>query len=294
MTSQTDRTALLAGLSIIVAQGSINLGAAFAKSLFPLVGPEGVAAMRTTISALILLAVARPWRVKIAWPQLKWLLIYGLVLGGMNLMIYWAIKRIPIGIAVAIELCGPLSLVLVTSRSLKDFLWFALAVGGLALLIPWEGNSHALDPLGIVFALGGALCWALYILCGRRASQVGGPVAVSIGLLAACCVTVPFALVSMPAHPPLRALGLGAIVAVLSSALPYVLEMRAMHRLPSRIVGLLSSSAPALGAIIGFVLLGERLTGLQWLAVAMMIGASAGCSLASRPPVARPRDDVMA
>lgn len=294
MTSQTDRTALLAGLSIIVAQSSINLGAAFAKSLFPLVGPEGVAALRTTISALILLAIARPWRVKFTARQLKWLLLYGLVLGCMNLMIYWAIKRIPIGIAVAIEICGPLSLVLASSRSVKDFLWLGLAVGGMALLIPWEGNAHALDPLGIVFALAAAMCWALYILCGRRASEVGGSVAVSVGMVVACCVTVPFGLASAPTSLPLHALALGAVVAVLSSALPYVLEMRAMRQLPSRIVGLLSSMAPALGAIVGFLVLDERLSGLQWLAVAMMIGASAGCSLASRPPVARPRDDVMA
>ena len=294
MTSQTDRTTLLAGLSIIVAQSSINLGAAFAKSLFPLVGPEGVAALRTTISALILLAIARPWRVKFTGRQLKWLLLYGLVLGCMNLMIYWAIQRIPIGIAVAIEICGPLSLVLASSHSVKDFLWLGLAVGGMALLIPWEGNAHALDPLGIVFALAAATCWALYILCGRRASEVGGSVAVSMGMVVACCVTVPFGLASAPASLPLHALALGAVVAVLSSALPYVLEMRAMRQLPSRIVGLLSSMAPALGAIVGFLVLDERLSGLQWLAVAMMIGASAGCSLASRPPVARPSDDVMA
>lgn len=293
MTTTNDRTALLAGLSIVVAQASINLGAAFAKSLFPIVGPEGVAALRTTISALILLTIARPWRVRITARQLKWLLLYGLVLGGMNLMIYWAIRRIPIGIAVAIELCGPLSLVLVTSRSVRDFLWLGLALGGLALLIPWEASARALDPLGIVFALSGAACWALYILCGRRASEVGGSVAVSVGMIVACCVTVPFALAAAPRHLPLHALALGAVVAVLSSALPYVLEMRAMRQLPSRIVGLLSSSAPALGAVIGFLLLGERLTALQWLAVAMMIGASAGCSLASRPPVAAAREDVM-
>lgn len=303
MTATTDRTALLASLSIVVAQASINLGAAFAKSLFPIAGPEGVAALRTTISALILLAIARPWRVPISGRQLKWLLLYGLVLGGMNLMIYWAIHRIPIGIAVAIEICGPLSLVLATSRSVKDFLWLALALGGMALLIPWEGSTRALDPLGldplgIVFALGAATCWALYILCGRRASEVGGSVAVSVGMVVACCVTVPFALASAPASLPLHALALGAVVAVLSSALPYVLEMRAMRRLSSRIVGLLSSMAPALGAIVGYLVLDERLSGLQWLAVAMLISASAGCSLATRPPVSppvsRPRDDAMA
>ncbi|WP_443478082.1 EamA family transporter [Novosphingobium aerophilum] len=294
MTAPTDRTALLAGLSIVVAQASINLGAAFAKSLFPIVGPEGVAALRTAISAVILLAIARPWRSRMSGRQLGWLLVYGLVLGGMNLMIYWAFRRIPIGIGVAIEICGPLGVVLATSRSLRDFLWLGLALGGLALLIPWPGRAAPLDLAGIGFALGAAACWALYILCGKRAAQVGSSTAVSIGMTVACLVTVPFGIASAPASLPLPALGLGFVVAILSSALPYMLEMRAMTQLPSRIVGLLSSMAPALGAIVGFAVLGERLTGLQWLAVAMMIAASAGCSLAARSPVASPRDEAMA
>ncbi|WP_334181636.1 EamA family transporter [Novosphingobium sp.] len=289
-----DRTALLAGLSIVVAQASINLGAAFAKSLFPLLGPEGVAALRTTISAVILLAIARPWRSRITARQLRWLLVYGLVLGGMNLMIYWAFRRIPIGIGVAIEICGPLGVVLATSRSLRDFLWLALALGGLALLIPWPGRAQPLDLAGIAFALAAAACWALYILCGKRASEVGSTTAVSVGMTVACLVTVPFGIASAPASLPLHALALGLVVALLSSALPYMLEMRAMTQLSSRIVGLLSSMAPALGAIVGFFVLDERLTGLQWLAVAMMIAASAGCSLGAKAPVAKARDDVMA
>jgi inner membrane transporter RhtA len=304
MTAPTDRTALLAGLSIVVAQASINLGAAFAKSLFPLLGPEGVAALRTTISALILLAIARPWARPwrgramrggaITGRQWRWLLLYGLVLGGMNLMIYWAFRRIPIGIGVAIEICGPLGVVLATSRSLRDFLWLVLALGGLALLIPWPGRAEPLDLAGIGFALGAAACWALYILCGKRAGEVGSTTAVAIGMTVACIVTVPFGLAAAPSSLPLHALGLGLVVAILSSALPYMLEMRAMGQLSSRIVGLLSSMAPALGAIVGFLVLNERLTRLQWLAVAMMIVASAGCSLGTKPPVARAHDDVMA
>ena len=115
-----------AAFSIVVAQVSINAGAALGKGLFPLVGPEGVAALRTGLSALILIAIARPWRTAIEPAQWVALGLYGLSLGGMSLLIYWAIERIPIGIAVAIEICGPLAVVLMTSRSLRDLLWFCL------------------------------------------------------------------------------------------------------------------------------------------------------------------------
>lgn len=291
----SERTLALAGLSIVAAQTSVNIGAALAKGLFPLVGPEGVAALRTTISAAILLALARPWRTPMTARQLGWLAAYGLALGGMNLLIYFAFRRIPIGIAVAIEICGPLGLVLATSRSARDFGWLALALGGLALLVPWPGRAHGtagtLDPIGIAFALGAATCWALYILCGRRASEVGSMRAVAVGMTVACCVTVPFGLATAPSHLPLHALGMGLVVALLSSTLPYVLEMRAMGRLPSRMVGLVSSTGPALAALVGFAVLGERLSAAQWLAVALMIAASAGCSLGTGAPVARARDE---
>jgi inner membrane transporter RhtA len=110
----------LAGLAIVAAQVALNIGAALGKTLFPLVGPEGVAALRTTLSALILLPLARPWRLRPTPRQLGWLLLYGLAVGGMNLLIYWAFARIPIGLAVAIEVSGPLAVVLMTSRSARE------------------------------------------------------------------------------------------------------------------------------------------------------------------------------
>jgi inner membrane transporter RhtA len=273
-----------ASLVVVAAQVSFNVGAALAKGLFATVGPEGVAALRTTIAALILLAIARPWRAAPTRSQRGWLILYGLALGGMNHLIYWAIERIPIGVAVAIEISGPLAVVLLTSRSLRDFLWLALALGGLALLVPWPGGDTPLDPLGVGFALGAAACWALYILFGKRASQVASRTAVALGMCVACCVTLPFGIAAAGSNLLLGpVLALGLAVAVLSSALPYLLEMQALGRLSSRVFGVVTSSAPAIAALVGFVLLGERLAPLQWLAIALMIAASAGCSLTAGP-----------
>lgn len=288
------RTIPLASLAVVVAMVSVNVGAALGKGLFPLVRPEGVAALRTSIAALILLVVMRAWSARFTGRQALWMVLYGIVLGGMNLLIYWAIARIPIGIAVTIEICGPLAIVLLTSRTAKDFLWFALAVAGLLLLVPWPGSGTNLDPVGVLYALGAATCWALYILFGKRAAEAESGIAVAVGMAFACLVTVPVGISAAGRSLLLpQVLGLGLVVAVLSSALPYYLEMRALEKLSSRIFGLVTSSAPAIAALVGFFVLGERLTPVQWLAVGMMIAASAGCSLASRPPVERPGEDVM-
>jgi len=289
-----DQKVAFAGLAIVVAQLSTNLGAALGKSLFPLVGPEGVAALRTGISALILLAISRPWKIPLTKRQTTFLALYGLALGSMNLLIYLAIERLPIGVAIAIEISGPLSVVLLTSRSIRDFFWFALAVASLLMLIPWPGSQARLDPFGIAFAFGAAGCWALYILFGKRASELGSKTAVALGMATACAVTLPFGIVAagekLLVSPVLR---LGLVVALLSSAIPYMLEMKALERLSSRTFGVIISSAPAIGALAGYLILGEQLTWVQWLAVAAMISASAGCALTAAPAVTRPIEKAL-
>lgn len=289
-----DQKVAFAGLAIVVAQLSTNLGAALGKSLFPLVGPEGVAALRTGISALILLAISRPWRIALTKRQATFLALYGLALGGMNLLIYLAIERLPIGVAIAIEISGPLSVVLLTSRSIRDFFWFALAVASLLMLMPWPGSQARLDPFGIAFAFGAAGCWALYILFGKRASELGSKTAVALGMPVACTVTLPFGIV-MAGEKLLVSpvLWLGLVVALLSSAIPYMLEMKALERLSSRMFGVIISSAPAIGALAGYLILGEQLTLVQWLAVATMISASAGCALTAAPAVTRPIEKAL-
>ncbi|WP_296946581.1 DMT family transporter [uncultured Massilia sp.] len=265
-----------AALAILGALVSQNVGAAFAKHLFPQVGSDGVTALRVGLSALLLMLAMRPWRMPPARADIPDIAIYGVTLGCMNLLIYHAFARIPIGIAVAIEVTGPLAVVVLSSRRPRDLAWVACAALGLWLLLPLEGAAR-LDPRGVAFALGAALCWALYIVFGKRASVLQGGHAVAWGMLAAALFTVPFG--AAHAGGALLApdvLGLGLAVALLSSALPYTLEMMALKRLPRRVFGILVSSAPAVAALAGFLVLGERLGALQWLAIALVVAASAG------------------
>ncbi|TFW34231.1 EamA family transporter [Massilia horti] len=243
-------------------------------------GSEGVTALRVGLSAGILFAAYRPWRTRLTRSDALNLVIYGLMLGCMNLLIYRAFALIPIGVAVAIEVTGPIAVVLLASRRARDFLWAGCAIAGLALLLPIS-SSAPLDPRGVAWAVGAAFCWAMYIVFGKRASTLAGGPAVAWGMLAAAMFTVPVGAASAGAAllSPAALLG-GLAVAVLSSALPYSLEMMALARLPRRVFGILVSSAPAIGALAGFLVLGERLAGLQWLAIALIVLA-AGASAAN-------------
>ena len=272
MASASRDGAAIPVLAIAASMVSTYAGAAFAKHLFPLVGAEGVVALRVGLSALLLAGFARPWRALPSRADLPWLLLYGLALGSMNLLIYRAFSRIPIGIAVSIEVMGPLAVVLLSSRRARDFVWVACAGFGLWLLLPLGGSSAALDPVGIAYAAGAAFCWAMYIVFGKRASQVQGSGIVAWGMLAASVFIVPIgahyaggALLS-----PFVLLA-GLAVAVLSSAAPYTLEMIALRRLPRRVFGILVSSSPAVAALAGFMVLGERLASGQWIGIALVI-----------------------
>jgi inner membrane transporter RhtA len=274
---------LLALFASLVSQ---NLGAAIAKSLFPVVGVEGMTALRIGLSAVLLLAFWRPWRTPVARHDIGNLVIYGAMLGGMNLCIYHAFDRIPIGIATAIEVTGPLAVVLAASRRALDVAWVALAVVGLALLLPLRSEA-ALDPVGLLFAFGAALAWAMYIVFGKRVSTLAGGQAVSLGMLVAALFAVPIGIAHAGAAmrvPTTLLAGLG--VALLSSAVPYSLEMAALRRMPRHVFGILVSATPAVGAACGAIVLGERLGTLQWLAIACIVGASAGGAATSRrsPP----------
>ncbi|MCS0659393.1 EamA family transporter [Massilia terrae] len=252
-------------------------GAAFAKQLFPLVGSDGVTALRVGLSALLLLGFLRPWRTPPACADIRRLLLYGVTIGCMNLLIYRAFALIPIGIAVAIEVTGPLTLVLLSSHRPRDFGWLACAVLGLWLLLPLHANAPALDLVGVACAFGAAACWALYIVFGKRASNASGGNVVAWGMLAASVFVVPVgaAHAGRALLAPAPLLG-GLAVAALSSALPYTLEMIALRRLPQKVFGILVSASPAVSALAGFVVLGERLAALQWLAIGLVIAASAG------------------
>jgi len=277
----TSARTTLAGVALtLVAQTSGNLGAGFGKQLFPLVGAGGATALRVLLAALVLMALRQPWRRPV--PRALWpgLLAYGLILGVMNLLIYQAFAYIPIGIAVGVEVMGPLTIALAGSRALCDFVWLGLAVGGLLLLLPLHPGSP-IDPRGLVLAGGAAACWASYIVTGKRVAPALGADAVAWGMAVAVVVAVPLGLwLAHPVpgvidHAPLL-LGAGLAIAVLSSALPYGLEMEAMRRLPAPVFGLLLSAAPAVAAVVGRVVLGEVLTTAQQVAIAAIVLASAG------------------
>ena len=269
--------------SLLLGMLSFQCGAALAKQLFPLMGAQGATAMRLGLGALILWLLRQPWR-RLAgrqgWPSLWG---YGLTIGIMNLCFYMALQTIPLGIAVALEFLGPLAIALVGSRRALDFLWVALVVGGLALLLPWDAQKQSLDPVGVLYALAAAVGWAAYIVLGRRAGTAFGGDAVALGSAIGALVAVPVGVMHAGAAMfTLSALPFALGVAVLSSALPFSLEMHALTRLPARTVGILVSIEPAMGALLGLMFLDEHLNAFQWLAIAAIIAASIGAVLGAR------------
>ena len=267
-------------LSIVSVQG----GAAIAKGLFPLLGAAGTTSLRIGLSALVLLVAVRPRLGQLRPAQWRAVVPYGLALGLMNFLFYCALARVPLGLAVPLEFVGPLGLAVAGSRRWADAGWAGLAAAGIALIAPWHGRGP--DPLGLALALAAGGCWAAYIVLGRRTAAVlpGAP-AVAVGMLFAAVPVLPFGVAggSLRALTP-HLLGLGALLALFSSVLPFSLEMRALRTLPTRTFSILMSLEPAAAALSGWWLLHERLLGSQWLAVALIVAASAGATLTQGRP----------
>ena len=269
---------------ILIAMLSIQSGASLAKSLFPLVGAPGVTALRIVLGTAILVVIFKPWRLRFKKEQRLPLLFYGLSLGAMNYLFYLSIQTIPLGIAVALEFTGPLAVALFSSRRPVDFIWVVLAVLGLWFLLPLGQSVAEIDLTGAALALGAGACWAVYILTGQRAGEEHGPATVALGSLIAAIVFVPLGMAQATESIwQWSVMPIGLAVAILSTALPYSLEMIALTRLPTRIFGTLMSMEPALAAISGMVFLGETLTLTQTLALCSIIAASMGSTLTMRP-----------
>jgi inner membrane transporter RhtA len=261
---------------VLVGIATVQIGAAFAIKLFDDLGPAGTVLLRVAFAALILLAIWRPsWRSHSAG-ELRLAALFGLTLAFMNLSFYQALNHIHLGIAVTIEFLGPLAVVLITTRSRLDLVWAALAAAGVALL----GGVSGANATGVFFALLAAFFWATYILVNARVGRVfqrgdGLAIAMTIGVLP----LIPFGIADAGSDlldPRLLALGLG--VALLSSVIPYTLEVEALRRMRPSVFGVLMSLEPGVAALAGFVALGQDLSALDVLAIAFVVVASIGAT----------------
>lgn len=268
---------------LLIAMASVQSGASLAKSMFPIVGAQGTTALRLIFASVIMLLLLRPWRAKLTAKSLRTVIVYGMALGGMNFLFYMSLRTVPLGIAVALEFTGPLAVAIYASRRAVDFLWIALAIVGLLLLIPMGETSISIDLLGVAYALGAGICWALYILFGQKAGNDNGVQTAALGVMIAALFVAPFGIIHAGTAlltPALIPVALG--VAILSTALPYTLEMVALTRLPARTFSTLMSIEPAFGALSGLLFLHEHLSLAQWLAITCIILASAGATLTMR------------
>lgn len=268
--------------AVLLAIISVQCGAAIAKSLFPAIGAAGTASIRIGVSAIILLLAYRPNLKKITPQQWKIVIPYGLSLGAMNLIFYLAIERIPIGLAVTLEFVGPLLVAIIGSKRLVDYCWVLLAAIGIALIAPWTNDR--IDSLGVMFALLAGALWASYIVLGGKISKImNDGEAVSTGMLFAAILILPFGFYENGlANLTPKLFGMGIALALLSSAIPFTLEMKALGQLPPRTFSILMSLEPAAASICAFIFLQENLSFYEIMAVVCVIIASAGSTLTAK------------
>ena len=270
-----------AGL-VLIGIVSVQCGSALATTLFDDLGPGGAVFVRTAFAAIVLIAFWRPVRSALDGPTTRSIVLFGLVLAGMNFCFFQALDRLPLGIAVTFEFTGPLAVALLGSRSRTDVLWALLAALGILLFAPDIGDG--LDAVGVAFAFAAAFFWAMYILLatrvGRGPAGLGG---LSFAMVIAAVVLIPAGVGDGGGElldPALLAVGLG--VALLSSVIPYVAELFALQRLRPSTFGVLLSLEPAVAALIGAIALSQHLGGRELVAILLVVAASAG-ALRSAP-----------
>jgi len=271
-------------LLVLSGIASVQLGAAVAKHLFARVGPGGTVLLRLLFAALVLCALTRPRLRGLSRRQLLLVLVFGAVLAVMNGSFYAAIDRIPLGIAVTVEFSGPLAVAIIGSRRLLDALWVVLAGAGVVLLTRGSGGGGALNPAGLGLAAFAGACWACYILLGKRLGRsFAGHDGLALATAVGAALLVPVG-VAQGGRALLdwRVLAVGVAVGLLSSAIPYSLELEALRWLPARVFGVFMSLEPAVAALVGFVVLGEHLLGREIAAIALVSAASAGAALADQ------------
>jgi inner membrane transporter RhtA len=282
--SRTHRSKTLLPTSfVMLSMTSSQAGSALAKDLFPALGPMGIVGLRVAWAALFLLIIWRKHaREHYSWQAYGLAALFGLALGSMNLCFYLSMSQIPLGLTVTIEFLGPLTLALVLSRKLLDLLWVLLAIGGIFLLAPINGlGNTSLNPLGIVLALLAGVFWVAYILLSSRVGGIfPGGTGLAFATLTAAIILLPLGIFQARSAmlQPLLLLA-GAGVGLLSTALPYSLEMEALRHLPSRVFSVLLSLSPAIASLMGFLILHEQLTWRDLMAIALISVASVGVIL---------------
>ncbi|MFP5067912.1 EamA family transporter [Acinetobacter pittii] len=268
---------------LILAMLSVQSSASLAKILFQNFPVLTVSAMRLCLGAIILAIIFQIWRINFSQVRWKAILAYGFALAGMNALFYLSIERLPIGIAVAFEFIGPLSVALYHARQKYDFVWVSFATIGLILLFPFN-QAHSLDWIGVLFAISAGACWALYIIAGQKPSGISGNHTVCLGMSVGACILLPITFFSGSIGQVIELPYLFYFIglAILASALPFSLEMLALRNLTPLSFGTLMSLEPAVAALSGFIFLGEYLLWNQWLALATIITASVGCTVTTQ------------
>lgn len=256
---------------------SVQIGAAIAKTLFPIFGAEGVALIRLSFSALLLWMIFKPWRSLHSQMDWKNLIIYGLILSLMNLLIYKAFSHLSIGIAISIEVLGPLTVAIVMSKQKQDLLWGALSFIGL-MLLPLGSTNQNFSYIGMFYALAAAVCWGMYIIYGTKVAK-GGSNTVAIGMLVATLFALPFGISDLnQLFHSYWILLLCVLVSLLSSTLPFLLDIFAMKKLEPKVFGILLSASPAVSALAGWLILKEHLNPYQITGIAIIMLSCTGCS----------------
>ncbi|MCU4641962.1 MULTISPECIES: EamA family transporter [Acinetobacter] len=267
---------LAATLSLV----SVQIGASVAKTLFAVLGPETVALVRLGIAAILLCVIFRPWQ--LFYQQTNWrnLVIYGMFISGMNVLVYKAFAYMSVGIAISIEVLGPLTVAMLMSKRKQDLLWAGCALIGIVIL-PLGGVNQNFSYQGMGLALAAAICWGLYIIYGRRVASAGGS-SVAVGMLVAalCALPVGFQHLDLVVSS-YKVFFTCVFVSLFSSMIPFLLDIVAMKRLAAHVFGMLLSASPAISAVAAWCILGEALNLYQILAIIMIMVACIGCSYAS-------------
>ena len=272
-------------LPLLAAAGAMvcfQIGAALAKGLFPSVGPQGAAALRLSLGAAMLVALVRPWR---RWPTpapVAGLIGLGLSMAAAIVCFYLALERLPLGVVIPLQFMGPLAVAVAGSRRATDLLWVSAAAAGVWALVGARATPIGVDWLGVAYALGAAVGWAGYILCGKAAGGIYGRSTAALATSIAALLVLPFGVAQAGAallSPAM--LPLAVLVALVSTVLPFSLELYALPRLPARTFATFTSLEPAFAGLSGLALLGERLSTGQWLGIALVMTAAGGAAWSS-------------